>query len=52
MAVYKKPGIQKARVAQRKLHAVIAKKPEPVSNWFSRILAGLFGWLNRIRGRG
>ena len=49
MAVYKKPGISKTRVAQRKLHAVLPKKPEPAVGWFSRIIATL---MRKVLGRG
>jgi hypothetical protein len=54
MAV-KKPGIAKARVAQRRLHAVVSK-PKPVqrernkvARWLNRVVSLL---LLKVRGRG
>jgi hypothetical protein len=47
-----KPGIAKRRVAQRKLHAVIAKpkqrEPNKVAGWLASLIARI---LNGIRGR-
>ncbi len=49
----KPPGLKKARVAQRRLHAVVSKKPKQpdkvVGNWLGRMIALL---LLKIRGRG
>jgi hypothetical protein len=44
-----KPGIQKKRVAQRRLHAVVAKPKQGKSNPIAQWLRSLF---TRILGRG
>jgi hypothetical protein len=47
----KPPGLKKTRVAQRKLHAVVAaKKPDKVAgNWLQRMIDAL---IRKVMGRG
>ena len=48
-----KPGITKKRVAQRRLHAVVAKLPQKqsskVADWINRVIATV---LRKVLGRG